>query len=145
MSERDPGLYGTDELAVSLLQDAELWAVVGLGTDPDKAAYRVAQVLINKGKRVVAVHPRGESVLGQPGFKTLAEAVAAVGVPDVVDCFVSSGRVGSVVDDAIAVGAKAVWMQLEIIDEAAAARAKAAGIPVIMDRCPAIEWPRLLG
>lgn len=145
MSDRDPELYGTDELAVSLLKDAELWAVVGLGADPDKAAYRVAQVLINKGKRVVAVHPRGESVLGQPGFKTLAEAAAAVGVPDVVDCFVSSKRVGAVVDDAIAVGAKAVWMQLEIVDEDAAARARAAGIPVIMDRCPAIEWPRLLG
>ena len=145
MSERDPDLYGTDEIAGRLLREAELWAVVGLGNDPEKAAYRVARVLLEKGKRVVAVHPRGESVLGQPGFKTLAEAAEAVGVPDVVDCFVSSGRVGVVVDDAIAVGAGALWLQLEIVDEAAALRARQAGLDVIMDRCPAIDWPLLVG
>ena len=145
MSERDPQLYGTDELALSLLNEAEVWAVVGLGNDPSKAAYRVAAFLQSKGKRIVPVYPRDEMVLGEPTFKTLAEAQAVAGRIDVVDCFVNARRVGSVVDEAIALGLPAVWMQLDIVDEDAAQRAVDQGIAVIMDRCPAIEWPRLIG
>ncbi len=83
------------------------------------------------------MHPKGETVHGQIGFKTLSEIPHLV---DVVDCFVNSELVGSVVDEAIAIGAKAVWLQLDVIDEDAVARAQAAGLLTVMDRCPAIEY-----
>jgi uncharacterized protein len=86
------------------------------------------------------VHPRAETVHGQPGYRTLAEIPFSV---DVVDMFVNSRRVGPVVDEAIEAGAKAVWLQLDVIDEAAAARAAGRGLEVVMDRCPAIEARRL--
>jgi predicted CoA-binding protein len=99
-------------------------------------------VLQAHGKRIVPVHPRAADVHGETGFATLADAVFSVGPVDVVDCFVNSRRVGEVVDQAIEVGAKAVWLQLDVVDEAAARRARAAGLDVVMDRCPAIEWRR---
>jgi predicted CoA-binding protein len=83
------------------------------------------------------VHPKAESVHGETGYKSLAEIPESV---DVVDCFVNSQLVGSVVDEAIAIGAKAVWLQLDVIDEAAIKRAHAAGLLTVMDRCPAIEY-----
>jgi hypothetical protein len=83
------------------------------------------------------VHPKAESVHGETGYKSLAEIPESV---DVVDCFVNSQLVGSVVDEAIAIGAKAVWLQLDVIDEAAIERAQAAGLLTVMDRCPAIEY-----
>ncbi len=83
------------------------------------------------------MHPRAEVVHGEIGYKSLAEIPVQV---DVVDCFVNSQLVGSVVDEAIAIGAKAVWLQLDVIDEAAVARAQAAGLLTVMDRCPAIEY-----
>jgi predicted CoA-binding protein len=83
------------------------------------------------------VHPKGETVHGEIGFKSLSAIPHSV---DVVDCFVNSELVGSVVDEAIAIGAKAVWLQLDVIDEAAVARAQAAGLLTVMDRCPAIEY-----
>ncbi len=86
------------------------------------------------------IYPRAELVHGEQGYATIAEAVAAVGAPDVVDMFVRADRVGSFVDEAIAVGAKAVWLQLGVIDEAAAQRALDAGLDVVMDNCPAILW-----
>ena len=88
------------------------------------------------GHRIVPVHPRAETVHGAPGVRQLAEVEGQV---DVVDVFVNSGLAGQVVDQAIAVGARAVWLQLGVIDEAAADRAEAAGLDVVMDRCPAIE------
>lgn len=126
-----------------LKADAPVWAVVGLGNNPERAAFGVARFLQQQGKRIVPVYPRAEEVHGEPGYKTLTEAGAAVGHIDVVDCFVASNRVGAIVDEAIAIGAGAVWLQLGVIDEAAAARARAAGLTVVMDRCPAIEFPQI--
>lgn len=83
------------------------------------------------------MHPKAETVHGETGFMSLSEIEQPV---DVVDCFVNSDLVGSVVDEAIAIGAKAVWLQLDVIDEAAVARAQAAGLLTVMDRCPAIEY-----
>ncbi len=140
---REEDLYGSDELVRRLLADAQVWFVVGLSNNRARAAYGVAKLLINKGKTVVPVHPKAETVLGQPGYATVLDAAAAVGTPDVVDCFVRSELVGPVVDAAIEVGAGVVWMQFDVIDEAAARRAQAAGLQTVMDRCPAADWPRL--
>jgi len=122
-----------------LLESAQVWAVVGLRDNPARAAFRVAKTLQQHGKRIVPVHPRAATVHGEKGYATLAEIPGPV---DVVDCFVNSSLVGDVVDQAIAVGAKAVWLQLDVIDVAAAERAQAAGLAVVMNRCPAIEWRR---
>ena len=128
--------YG-DPATVQRLLDQQTWAVVGLSNDRSRAAYGVAAFLQARGRRIVPVHPRAETVHGEQGYARLADVPVAV---DVVDCFVRSELVGPVVDDAIAVGAKAVWMQLGVVDAAAAARAEAAGLEVVMDRCPKIEW-----
>lgn len=125
-----------------LLDDTTTWFVVGLGDNPARAAYRVAEVLLSHGKHVVPIHPSAATVLGQPGFPDVAAAAAAVGQPDVVDVFLRSELVGPVVDEAIDAGARAVWLQLGVIDEDAAVRAADAGLAVVMDRCPAIEWRR---
>jgi len=116
------------------------WAVVGLGNNPERAAFGVAKLLQEKGHRIIPVYPRAEIVHGEVGYKTLSEVPDAI---DVVDCFVNSERVGEVVDEAIAIGAKAIWLQLDVIDEAAIARAQAAGLIAIMDRCPAIEYAKV--
>lgn len=140
---RDPRLYGTDADAERVLQQAQTWYIVGLGNSPERAAYEVAEILQQHGKRIVPIHPRAEVVHGEPGYPTIAAAVASVGRPDVVDCFVRSDRVGSFADEAIAAGAEAVWFQLDVIDEAAAQRVVDAGLTMVMDRCPAIEFRRL--
>jgi predicted CoA-binding protein len=93
--------------------------------------------LQDKGHHIIPVHPKAETVHGETAYATLLEIPGAV---DVVDCFVNSQLVGSVVDEAIAIGAKAVWLQLDVIDEEAIARAQAAGLLTVMDRCPAIEY-----
>jgi len=113
------------------------WAIVGLGNNPERAAFGVSKLLQDKGHKIVPVYPRAEEVHGEIGYKSLTEIPFQV---DVVDCFVNSKLVGKVVDEAIAIGAKAVWLQLDVIDEEAVARAEAAGLLVIMDRCPAIEY-----
>lgn len=141
---RDPDLYGDDDRVRSLLGGTEVWAVVGLSDSQIRPAYGVARMLQSKGKRIVPIHLTARTVHGERGYATLSDAVFEIGAVDVVDCFVNSTRVGAVVDDAIAVGARAVWMQLDVVDEAAAQRARDAGLEVVMDRCPAIEWPRLM-
>lgn len=113
------------------------WAVVGLSTNQFRAAYSVAELLQEKGHVIIPVHPSGESVHGEIGYTSLAEIPVMV---DVVDVFVNSSLAGSVIDEAIAIGSKAVWLQLGVIDEAGIARAKSAGLLVVMDRCPAIEY-----
>jgi hypothetical protein len=136
-----------DEAVADLLRDARTWIVVGLGQNPDRAAFGVSRLLQAKGRRIVPVHPRGLPVHGEPGFTSVTAAVESLraeGIePDVVDCFVNSSRVGAVIDEAVSLGVPAVWLQLDIDDPDAVARARAAGTTVVVDRCPAIEWPRL--
>ncbi len=115
----------------------DTWAVVGLSHNQRRPAYGVAQFLQARGKTVVPVHPAATEVHGERAYAALRDVPFPV---DVVDCFVNSRLVGPVVDDAIAIGAKGVWLQLGVVDEEAAARARAAGLTVVMDRCPAIEW-----
>ena len=113
------------------------WAVVGLSNNSERAAYKVAKVLIEKGHTVIPVHPKAETVHGQKGYTKLSEIKVPI---DVVDIFVNSELAGSVVDEAITVGAKGVWLQLGVIDELAISRAKSAGLLAVMNRCPAIEY-----
>ena len=127
-------------MSVADLLRMETWAVVGLSNDTSRAAYDVAKFLQGRGKRIVPVHPTAPTVHGEQGYATLKDIPFPV---DVVDCFVRSSLVGPVVDDAIAVGARGIWMQLGVVDEDAADRARAAGLEVVMDACPAIEAPRL--
>lgn len=129
------------EVIRRLLTTPGRWAVVGLSTNTSRAAYGVARYLQrNLGQEIVPVHPKAETVHGAPGYRALAEIPGRV---DVVDVFVNSELAGAVVDEAIAIGAGAVWLQLGVIDEEAAARAAAAGLDVVMDTCPAIEGPGL--
>ena len=128
--------YG-NRATVDRLLAMRTWAVVGLSNDRSRAAYGVAAFLQAHGRRIVPVHPRAETVLGEQGYERLADVPFDV---DVVDCFVRSELVGPVVDEAIEKGAKAVWMQLGVLDAGAAARAEAAGLDVVMDRCPKIDW-----
>ncbi|MEY4693215.1 MAG: hypothetical protein RL437_495 [Actinomycetota bacterium] len=126
-----------DEKTIDQVLAMKTWAVVGLGNNPERAAYGVAKLLQDKGHKIVPVYPRAEEVHGESGYKTLSEIPFPI---DVVDCFVNSKLVGKVVDEAIAIGAKAVWLQLDVIDQDAVNRAEAAGLLAIMDRCPAIEY-----
>lgn len=120
-----------------LLTTPGRWAVVGLSTNPLRPAVNVSLFVQQKlGMEIIPVNPKGEDVHGATGYATLEDIPGGI---DVVDCFVNSTRVGAVVDAAIARGAKAVWLQLGIIDEDAAARAAAAGLYVVMDACPVIE------
>ena len=128
--------YG-DRATVDRLLAMQTWAVVGLSQDRSRAAYGVAAFLQSQGRRIVPVHPRAETVHGEQGYARLADIPFDV---DVVDLFVRSELAGPVVDEAVEKGAKAVWMQLGVVDPAAAARAEAAGLDVVMDRCPKIEW-----
>ncbi|KDN85005.1 CoA-binding protein [Kitasatospora cheerisanensis] len=133
--------YGDDATVRKILTTSgDTWAVVGLSTNTARAAYGVARVLQRAGKRIVPVHPKAESVLGEQGYASLAEIPFPV---DVVDVFVNSELAGEVADQAVAKGAKAVWFQLGVVDEAAFDRTRAAGLDMVMDRCPAIELPRL--
>ena len=136
------GLWGaqiSQEEDIKTILGLKTWAVVGLGNNPERPALGVSKLLQNKGHRIVPVYPRAETVHGEVGYKTLSEIPFEI---DVVDCFVNSNLVGKVVDEAIAIGAKAVWLQLDVIDLEAVDRAKAAGLLTVMDRCPAIEYQK---
>ncbi|WKV75234.1 CoA-binding protein [Streptomyces sp. PCS3-D2] len=134
-------MYGDPAAIRKILTElGDTWAVVGLSNNRDRAAYGVARVLQQFGKRVVPVHPRAETVHGEPGYASLEEIPFKV---DVVDVFVNSGLAGAVADQAAAVGAEAVWFQLGVIDESAFERTREAGLTMVMDRCPAIEIPAL--
>ena len=123
------------------------WAVVGLSTDTSRTAYGVARWMKDRlGHRIVPVHPRAVEVWGEPGYRRLADIPDGTTI-DVVDCFVSSANVGRVVDQAVEqrdrLGIGTVWLQLGVIDHAAARRAVEAGLDVVMDTCPKIEYPHL--
>ncbi|RSO17311.1 CoA-binding protein [Streptomyces sp. WAC 06725] len=134
-------MYGDPATIRRILQETgDTWAVVGLSTNRNRAAYGVADVLQRCGKRIVPVHPKAEPVHGEQGYPTLTDIPFPV---DVVDVFVNSELAGAVADEAMAIGAKALWFQLGVIDETAYAKARAAGLDMVMDRCPAIEIPRL--
>lgn len=126
----------------ALLEENRTIAVVGASDRPDRPSYRVMKTLQDHGYRTIPVNPQitGEHVHGEYVFRELGQ----LGDPiDMVDIFRRSDAVGEVVDQAIAIGAKSIWMQLGVIDQRAAARAEAAGLKVVMDRCPAIDIPRL--
>jgi hypothetical protein len=153
--DREPGWVGGrwlgEEIAMPLTTDAEIRdllqgartiALVGASDRPSRPSFGVMAFLQRHGFRVIPVNPQitGEHVHGEFVFRDLHQ----LGDPiDIVDIFRRSDAAGEVVDQAIAIGAKAVWMQLGVVDHAAAARAEAAGLKVVMDRCPAIDIPRL--
>jgi predicted CoA-binding protein len=127
----------TDRETVREVLGLGTWAVVGLRDNPARAAYGVARFLQQQGRRVVPVHRSPEDVFGETSYARLADVPHPV---DVVDVFVNSTLAGDVADQAVAIGAKAVWFQLGVVDEAAAERVRAAGLLMVMDRCPVIEW-----
>ena len=122
-----------------LLDDCETWAVVGLSGNPNRTAYRIAAMLQDRGKRIVPIHPEAPTVLGEQGYATLADVPFPV---DVVDVFRRSESAGEFADQAVAIGARGVWFQLGVIDHDAFRRTTEAGVPMVMDTCPAIEWGR---
>lgn len=130
-----------------VLRETETWAVVGLSSNPDRPSYGVARTLMRSGYRVIPINPRETEVHRLPAYADLFaaqdDAVAGGHPIDVVNIFRNAALAGIHADEAIQIGAKAVWMQLGVIDEEAAERARAAGLWVVMDRCPAIELPRL--
>ena len=128
-------------LAQALLRDARTIAVVGVSSDPTRPSHEVARYLIDAGYTVYLVNPTEREVLGRPVYARLQDVPERV---DIVDVFRRPEFVPEVVADAIAAGARAVWMQLEIVNETAAAAARAAGLAVVMDRCTKIEHGRLL-
>lgn len=133
-------LTNPDDIA-ELLRGARTIALVGASDRPDRPSNRVMSFLQDHGYRVIPVNPMitGEHVHGEYVWRELGQ----IGEPiDIVDIFRRSSEVGPIVDQAIAIGAKAVWMQLGVIDEVAAARAEAAGLKVVMDHCPKIEIMR---
>ncbi|QBI52455.1 CoA-binding protein [Streptomonospora litoralis] len=134
----------SDEAAIRrVLTESRVWAVVGLGDNPQRPAYSVARFLKERGKRIVPVHPSAATVHGEPGYASLDEIPFEV---DVADVFRRSEDAGGIADEALArPDIATVWFQLGVVDADAAERVSAAGRTMVMDRCPAIEWPRLLG
>ena len=126
-----------DETIRHVLTAYRTWAVVGASPDPLRDSHDIANLLERRGYEVVRVNPQWDEA-----YPSL-EAAASEHAIEVVDVFRRSDRAGEHVDEAIAIGAKAVWLQLGVVDEAAAARARAAGLHVVMDRCPKLELPRL--
>jgi predicted CoA-binding protein len=125
----------------ALLTTTRTWAVVGCSPDPDRDSHRVAALLMREGFRVIPVNPNVDgNLLGERCRASVRDIEEPV---DVVDIFRRADAAGAHVDEAIAIGATGVWMQLGVVDAAAAERARAAGLRVVMDRCPAIELPRL--
>ena len=133
-----------DPATVDRMLDAQTWAVVGLSGDPARTAYTIAALLQERGKRIVPIHPvfaqpDAPEVLGEQGYATLADVPFDL---DVVDVFRRSEAAGEFADQAVEVGAGGVWFQLGVVDADAFARTLDAGVPMVMDTCPAIEWAR---
>ena len=126
---------------IDQLLKLKTWAIVGLSNNKERAAFDVAKVLIEKGHTIIPVHPKAETVHGQTGYAKLSDIPVPI---DVVDLFVNSALAGDIVNEAIEIGAKGVWLQLDVIDAAALARAQEAGLLAVMNRCPAIEYKKLI-
>jgi predicted CoA-binding protein len=139
--------YADPRIIEDVLRQTHVWAVIGCSSNPIRPSHGVSRTLLSHGYDVIPVNPREQAVHGRQAFADLASAAewaTAQGTPiEVVDIFRRADLAGVHVDEAIAIGAKAVWLQLGVIDEEAARRAQEAGLMVIMDRCPAIELPRL--
>lgn len=120
-----------------LMRNRGRWAVVGLSTHEWRAAYDTSLFIRDRlGMEIIPVNLPGDDVHGETGYRALADIPAEKQPIDVVDCFVNSQTVGGIIDQAIAVGAKAVWLQLGVIDEAAVEWAKSAGLDAVMNVCP---------
>lgn len=132
----------SDDYLRGILRRVKTIALVGASPRPDRPSHRVMQFLQSRGYRVIPVNPQaaGETLHGEKVFAALADIPEAI---DMVDIFRRSELVGPVIDEAIAKGAKVIWMQLGVRNDEAAAKAEAHGIEVVMNRCPAIEIPRL--
>jgi predicted CoA-binding protein len=132
----------SDDYLRSILESVRTIAVVGASPRPERPSHRVMAYLQRRGYRSIPVNPNavGGAINGERCYASLAEVPEPI---DMVDVFRRTEAAGGVVDEAIAVGAKVVWMQLGVRDDAAAARAEARGIKIVMNRCPAIEIPRL--
>ena len=133
-------------VAARILTEFRVWAVVGASPDPTRPSHGVTRSLMRFGFEVIPIYPRETTIHGLPTVPDLRTAAAQrpAGSPiEVVDIFRASHRAGAHVDEAIEIGARAVWLQLGVWDESAAERADAAGLLVVMDRCPAIDYPRL--
>jgi predicted CoA-binding protein len=124
---------------IDQLLSLKTWAIVGLSNNKERAAFGVAKLLIEKGHTIIPVHPKAETVHGQTGYAKLSDIPVPV---DVVDIFINSDLAGDIVDEAIAIRAKGVWLQLDVIDAAAIARAQDAGLFAVMNHCPAIEYKK---
>jgi predicted CoA-binding protein len=131
-----------EELAHGVLRACRTWAVVGCSPDPTRDSHRVARTLQRNGYEVIPIHPAGGEMLGTRCYRSLLDVPPTVPV-EVVDIFRRSQDAGRHVDEAIAIGAQAVWFQLGVRDDLAARRARRAGLMVVERRCPAIELPRL--
>ena len=131
-----------DEYLHGILESVRTIAVVGASPTSERPSHRVMAYLQGRGYRAIPVNPNAvdDAINGERVYASLAEVPEPI---DMVDVFRRSEAAGGVVDDAIAIGAKVVWMQLGVRDDAAAVRAKKAGLRVVMNRCPAIEIPRL--
>lgn len=133
-------------VAAHILTEFHVWAVVGASPDPTRASFGVTRSLMRFGYEVIPVYPREATIHGLatvPDLRAAAAQRPADSPIEVVDIFRASHRAGAHVDEAIEIGAKAVWLQLGVWDEEAAERAHAAGLLVVMDRCPAIDYPQL--
>jgi predicted CoA-binding protein len=134
----------------ALLAEYRTIAVVGLSTKPDRPSHAVARYLQAHGYRIIPVNPTyaGTHILGEHCFSTLRQAAKMLSEEgariEIVDCFRKPEYIGSIVDEAIAIGARCIWMQLDIVDDAAAAKARALGLAVVMDKCLKIEHTRYM-
>jgi predicted CoA-binding protein len=146
MSDR----YADEAVIRRILTESKTWAFVGLRDNPGRTAYDIAGLLRSRGKTIVPVHPDAQSVLGEPGAASLADVPTNV---NVVGVYRRAEHAGQVTDEAIEMfdsygprsdgEIRAVWYPLGVVDQDAARRAADAGLDVVMDRCPAIEWARL--
>jgi uncharacterized protein len=142
MTPPDERRWSDPAVAEQILRDFRVWAVIGCSSNPMRASHGVSRFLLSQGYTLVPIHPRETVVHGQPAYADLRSVASPI---EVVDIFRRSERVGPHVEEAIEVGARAIWMQLGVWNEEAAQLAADAGLLVVMNRCPAIDHPRMIG
>jgi predicted CoA-binding protein len=138
--------WSDPKVAEHILRSYRVWAVIGCSSHPWRASHGVSRYLLSQGYEMVPINPNEEVIHGKRAYPDLASVPMDAGAPiEVVDIFRRSDLVLPHVEEAIAIGAKAIWMQLEVWNEEAAILAAAAGLDVVMDRCPAIDHPVMIG